>query len=201
MKKIEKRKIKCLNCDKEFELSVNNKRDQNRKFCSRSCSVSFNNKERTDEIKDKISNTLKNKTQKPDNPKCLICGDKVKNYMNVYCSNKCQNDDRYINYIKDWKNDKVDGKKGYGISNHIKRYLFEKYNNKCTKCGWSIKNEYTGNIPLECEHIDGNSDNNKEENLTLLCPNCHSLTETYKGANKGNGRYNRRQRYNDGKSY
>ena len=39
------------------------------------------------------------------------------------------------------------------------------------------------------QHIDGNSKNNKEENLTLLCPNCHSLTKTYKGANRGNGRY------------
>ena len=29
---------------------------------------------------------------------------------------------------------------------------------------------------------------NKEENLTLLCPNCHSLTPTYRGANKGNGK-------------
>ena len=37
--------------------------------------------------------------------------------------------------------------------------------------------------------------NNKEENLTLLCPNCHSLTPTAKGANKGNGRYYRRLRY------
>ena len=34
----------------------------------------------------------------------------------------------------------------------------------------------------------GNFENNSETNLTLLCPNCHSLTPTYKGANKGNGR-------------
>ena len=49
--------------------------------------------------------------------------------------------------------------------------------------------------------VDGNYTNNKEENLTLLCPNCHSLTKTYKGANKGNGRHNRMKRYYDGKSY
>jgi 5-methylcytosine-specific restriction endonuclease McrA len=35
---------------------------------------------------------------------------------------------------------------------------------------------------------DGDATNNKEENLTLLCPNCHSLTPTYRGANKGNGK-------------
>lgn len=38
-------------------------------------------------------------------------------------------------------------------------------------------------------------------NLILLCPNCHSLTPTYKALNKGNGRHNRMKRYNDGKSY
>ena len=46
------------------------------------------------------------------------------------------------------------------------------------------------NIPLEIEHIDGNALNNKEENLILLCPNCHSLTKTYRGANRGNGKRN-----------
>ena len=39
-------------------------------------------------------------------------------------------------------------------------------------------------IPLELEHIDGNSSNHKLENLTLLCPNCHSFTDTYRGKNK-----------------
>ena len=56
-------------------------------------------------------------------------------------------------------------------------------------------------IVLELEHIDGNSDNNTEENLTILCPNCHSQTLTYKNRNKGNGRHNRRMRYHEGKSF
>ena len=35
--------------------------------------------------------------------------------------------------------------------------------------------------------------NNKEENLILLCPNCHSLTQTYKGANRNHGRQGRKK--------
>ena len=58
-------------------------------------------------------------------------------------------------------------------------------------CGWGVVNTYSNMIPLEIEHIDGNYLNNSEENLILLCPNCHSLTATYKGANK-NGRKSRR---------
>ena len=57
-------------------------------------------------------------------------------------------------------------------------------------------NKHTGNIPLEIEHKDGNYANNSEDNLELLCPNCHSLTATYKGANRGNGRKARNKYYN-----
>jgi len=81
----------------------------------------------------------------------------------------------------------------YQISLHIKKYIFEKYNNKCALCGWGKVNPYTNNIPLEIEHKDGNYKNNCEDNLTLLCPNCHSLTSTYKGANLNHGRSSRKK--------
>lgn len=55
------------------------------------------------------------------------------------------------------------------------------------------ENVYTQNIPLEVENIDGNFINNKEENLILLCANCHSLTQTYKGANRNHGRQGRKK--------
>ena len=69
------------------------------------------------------------------------------------------------------------------------------------ECGWGEKNKFSNTVPIELEHIDGNSENNQLDNLKLLCPNCHSLTPTYKGLNKGNGRHIRQQRYKDGKSY
>ncbi|KOT94182.1 MULTISPECIES: HNH endonuclease signature motif containing protein [Streptomyces] len=40
-------------------------------------------------------------------------------------------------------------------------------------------------IPLEVDHIDGDWRNNRVENLRLLCPNCHSVTDTYRGRGKG----------------
>ena len=47
-----------------------------------------------------------------------------------------------------------------------------------SECGGG---EWRGKIlTLEVEHKDGNHDNNKEENLQLLCPNCHSITATYR---------------------
>ena len=81
----------------------------------------------------------------------------------------------------------------YQISMHVRTYLLKKYNNRCARCGWGEVNRYTGTIPLEIEHIDGNYRNNNENNLIVLCPNCHSLTSTYKGANLNNGRKERRK--------
>lgn len=75
-------------------------------------------------------------------------------------------------------------------STHIRRYLFEKFDNKCCKCGWSEVNPRTGIVPLQINHIDGNSQNNEPKNVELLCPNCHSLTDTFGKHGKG-----RKKRY------
>lgn len=50
---------------------------------------------------------------------------------------------------------------------------------KCSQCGWDKKLENMKYTPCELHHIDGNPKNHKRENLQILCPNCHSLTENY----------------------
>lgn len=126
---------------------------------------------------------------------CINCNREI-NKRSKYCSNKCQKEYQYKKYIDKWKNNRINGMRGeYQISSYIKTYLFNKYNNKCARCGWGKINKYTNRIPLEIEHIDGNYKNNNEENLILLCPNCHSLTSTYKGANLNKGRKSR-NKYN-----
>jgi hypothetical protein len=56
-------------------------------------------------------------------------------------------------------------------------------------------------LVLVLDHIDGNSENNRRDNLRLVCPNCDSQLPTFKMRNKGKGRYSRRQRYAEGRSY
>lgn len=118
---------------------------------------------------------------------CRNCGKEFilyKGSMGIYCCHDCQMDYQYKEWIKKWKNGEEDGLSGgYTVSKRIRRYLFEKYGNKCQKCGWGEVNEYTGLVPLQVHHVDGNCLNNKEENLELLCPNCHSLTKNFGSRN------------------
>lgn len=107
-------------------------------------------------------------------------------------------------YIERWLAGVEGGLQGHGVvSERVKRYLREKYDNKCCLCGWSEVNIVTGQVPLVADHIDGNWRNNVETNLRLICPNCDSLTATYAGLNRGNGRSQRKvsNRVNEGKLF
>lgn len=129
---------------------------------------------------------------------CVVCGKKLNGYNTTFCSNECRKkyeEQQYAEYIERWKNGKEPGcTPSYKIHKYVKRYLLEKYNNSCQECGWNKPNKYTGNIPLQIHHIDGDCTNNTEENLQLLCPNCHSLTENFGSRNKNSKRVFRKQK-------
>jgi len=60
----------------------------------------------------------------------------------------------------------------------LKEGIFQAICSSCNLTRWKDVN-----IPLELDHIDGNHQNNSLSNLRLLCPNCHALTDTYRGKN------------------
>jgi 5-methylcytosine-specific restriction endonuclease McrA len=60
--------------------------------------------------------------------------------------------------------------------------IYYEQGRKCNNCG---NDKWQGrDIPLELEHKDGDHFNNDRNNLELLCPNCHALTDTWRGRNK-----------------
>lgn len=125
-----------------------------------------------------------------EKPICLHCGIKVKRRPNIYCSNKCQQEYQYLKNIENWKKGVLKGFSGKvkALAPWIRRYLFEKRGIKCCKCGWGERHPID-NLPLvEINHIDGNAENNNENNLEILCPNCHSRTSNFRARNKNSTR-------------
>ena len=120
---------------------------------------------------------------------CLNCGKEIsgrEKRNNLFCSIECyyehkktQKEER----IKNWSEGNEDGCVGLekNLSDVIREYLLKIHDYKCELCGWGEKNKFTNKIPLEIHHIDGKHINNKRENLQVLCPNCHSLTQKQRG--------------------
>ena len=119
---------------------------------------------------------------------CPTCGLKSRR-RGLHCSQTCVAKPKRDKKIKDWLDGKHEGMRGKtSTAKWIRDYMIENYGERCMNCGWSEKYSHTGKVPIELSHKDGDFTNNKIENLEIICPNCHSLTDSYKGANKKEGR-------------
>ena len=170
----------CKECGKEITSKWG------KDFCCSSCAAKYNNKRRDKSVYEKVSNKLRKNVLKEKC--CLNCGKILNKKQRKYCSIKCQMELYKKNKISEWKEnaEKFNSESSYSF---IRNFLLKKYNNKCEKCGWGEEHPITKSVPLEVHHIDGDCTNNKEENLQLLCPNCHSLTENFGSRNKNSKRY------------
>lgn len=171
----------CKQCGKPIIYDRRNKNE----FCSHSCSASYNNIGVCRNFGGNLVEIIKNK-RKSDF--CLFCGKEIKRKNRKYCSSQCQQSLTYEKYIKKIKDEVI-------VSNNVlRRYLMIIYNSKYQKCEWGIPNPISGTVCLDMHHIDGNAHNNILSNVELLCPNCHSLTNTYKNVdtNRKSTRINRK---------
>lgn len=164
-----------------------------KKYCSVSCAAKTTTPGRKHslETKQKISNSLggsKKYLNLKKRKTCQFCHKQLIKSQLKYCNNNCRHNYEFQITIQKWLNGEIEGNSQGGHARWVKRFLLIKYNDKCSRCGWGETNTYTKSIPLEVEHIDGNAYNNNPNNVTLICPNCQSLTKTYRGANRGNGR-------------
>ena len=169
----------CPNCDERLPYEK-----RYNKFCGQSCAASYNNQ-----------GVVRVKSVNP--AECAHCGAIKETRQNKYCDECIENS--VYNIVHDIED--IRSEKG------IRAYLLRTREYRCEDCGLETWKDQP--IPLEVDHIDGNPDHNTEENLRLVCPNCHALTDNFKAKARVNGkkgrysrrRIKRRKRYNAGQSW
>lgn len=88
--------------------------------------------------------------------------------------------------------DILSNKVSYSSTHSLLNRLFKSglKEKKCENCGLT---EWMGKpISLQLHHDDGDRNNNSFKNLIVLCPNCHSQTDSYAGKNQ-NSRRNKKE--------
>lgn len=168
----------CATCSEVIPFQKRRNR-----FCSHSCRAKTINRERGSR-----SSSMSRS--------CAGCGGALSAKQKAYCSLKCHASLRRNMIVAAWQAGKISGHDAYqSIRDAVRDYLLAQSQFRCSQCGWGEINPWTKRSTLHIDHVDGNPENSTEANLRVLCPNCHSLTKTHGGTNRGNGRSIRRSRY------
>lgn len=147
--------MKCEYCDLEHSGGYGSGR-----FCTASCARGFSTKAKRKEINKKVSDKMIHlQRQQPE-----------KFGFNLTPEQELFRLARYKEYCNNIPFNEL------GWDSKRKRIIVEQ-ENKCNHC--SISEWHGHKLSLEIDHINGINDDNRRENLEGLCPNCHSVTETW----------------------
>jgi hypothetical protein len=155
--------MNCSNCNNLLEGRYN------KKFCSRKCSASYNNR-------------LKPKRKRRERPKCKTCNERVDHFGVVHCRG-CIENGKHIHGLGPILNQTIEmttrrsGANRYDIiRNHAKLTLYKNDPRqlRCEKCGYDKHTELCHIKPIASFPKDTLiSVVNHRDNITFLCPNCH----------------------------
>lgn len=129
---------------------------------------------------------------------CENCGKtyfKYQEHRGRFCSKECFVEYYKAQQVKSWLNGEYNGDRRFRLSKAIKEYFMNLKGNVCEVCNKCYVNPYTGLSILQIHHIDGDATNNRIENLQLLCPNHHAMTENFGSRNKNSKREYRKEEY------
>lgn len=120
---------------------------------------------------------------KKPRPLCQAnCGKEACGWDGLYCSNKCQQTHTQQLWIQRWLAGEL-SESELAKAKRVRSVLILLYGAKCQLCGWSEIHPITKTVPVQVDHLDGNTKNNRPNNVRLLCPNCHSLTVNWGALN------------------
>lgn len=179
-------------CSSDFTVKIPSDK---KKYCSRSCAATVNNKSHPKRTVEGV---------------CKMCESPIPN-SRTYCDDHMSKQFSLhaiidgIRYTPEealelWKDGSWVGGSERKLSAVVRRYILSKFNYSCSVCGFDEKHPTDGGHIVEIDHINGVGSDHREVNLTVLCPNHHTMTPTFRGRNRGNGRnvfYHRIVRNND----
>ena len=170
--------MKCYQCSNNLQGRWQ------KKFCSKSCAASYNNAR--DPKRQKTGSCRE--CQGPSKATRAFCTDCVPEGIGKSEAQKLVYTLIKKGKIAAWLKGEWRGGTDYGLSHIVRNFLLDQAEHSCSKCGWDTPHPDTGEVPLEVNHIDGDGLNHDPSNVEVICPNCHSLTSSYRGRNIGNGR-------------
>ena len=148
------------------------------RFCNTKCARGFSTKYKRKEINEKVSSLMKGKKHSNLIP-----------FKKGFDANRRifdDNDRKRAISIAKYKRDNLYRELEWMYLPRDEKYrrIRKRQDNVCL---WCKNNTWRGlDLVLEIDHINGVHDDNREENLRYLCPNCHSQTPTWKNR-KRNG--------------
>lgn len=145
-------------------------------------------------LKNNIKNELKEHNEiKEDKRLCLNCGKEINSrFKNAkFCCQKCSSEHIHKKAYIDFLTNPEKYCNGGYTPKAFKEEFMKEQNYICAMPGCNQTPIHNGKpLVFILDHIDGNSANNRRENLRMICPNCDTQLDTYKSKNKNSTRRN-----------
>ncbi len=120
---------------------------------------------------------------------CAFCGEPILSTRRKrYCNSRCAAGPRRAGtaQIAAWLTGDLAGHTGVTckLKPWVREWVLRRADYACEVCGWSERHPDDGRPLVEVDHIDGDAENTRPDNLKVLCPNHHAMTSTHRRRNR-----------------
>lgn len=119
---------------------------------------------------------------------CDFCGKPINSRrVKRYCDSTCAAGPRRAGQaeVDAWLAGELPGHTGASckLKPWVRDWVLARANYSCEVCGWSERHPDDDRPLVEVDHVDGDAENTRPDNLKVLCPNHHAMTSTHRRRN------------------